>query len=324
MRAWSAGLVVAASLLVLAADGPPQAPRRMAVTFDDLPGPAASLVSNEVGALRDNTRRLLAAIRKHEIPVVGFVNEGKLFLEGETSKEVAARTAVLALWLDAGLELGNHTYSHFSLNTTPLEAFEQDVVDGETVTRGLLAERGAMLRYFRHPFLQVGLDLDKRRSAEAFLRERGYTVAPVTIDNDEYMYAAVFADARRRGDRKAAAKVGEDYLRYMDTVVGFAEEVALRLTGRAIPQVLLLHANALNADYFSRLARTLSGRGYRFITLEEALRDTAYSLPDTYAGRWGISWLHHWELTAGRKRSPSPDPPAWVTDAYQALSKEDS
>jgi len=86
----------------------------------------------------------------------------------------------------------------------------------------------------------------------------------------------------------------------------------------------LLHANALNADYFSRLARTLSGRGYRFITLEEALRDTAYSLPDTYVGRWGISWLHHWELTAGRKRSPSPDPPAWVTDAYQALRKEDS
>jgi peptidoglycan-N-acetylglucosamine deacetylase len=319
MQVLRTGVVVAASLLVLAADGPTQAPRRMAVTFDDLPGPPASLVSNDVGALRDNTRRLLAAIRKNAIPAVGFVNEGKLFLEGETSTEVAARTAVLSLWLDAGLELGNHTYSHKSLNTTPLEEFERDVVDGEPVTRGLLAERGARLRYFRHPFLQVGLDLDKRRAFEAFLQERGYTVAPVTIDNDEYMYAAVFADARRRGDRKAAAKVGEDYLRYMDTVVTFAEGVAQRLTGRAIPQVLLLHANALNAGYFGELARSLVRRGYRFITLEEALRDETYSLPDTYVGRWGISWLHHWEVSAGRPRSPSPDPPTWLLDAYAAL-----
>jgi peptidoglycan/xylan/chitin deacetylase (PgdA/CDA1 family) len=319
MRVLRTGMVVAASILLLAAGGPPQAVRRVAVTFDDLPGPAASLVSNEIGPLRDNTRRLLAAIRKHAIPAVGFVNEGKLFLEGETAAEVAARTAVLDLWLDAGLELGNHTYSHKSLNTTPLEEFERDVVEGETVTRGLLAGRGAGLRYFRHPFLQVGLDLDKRRDFEAFLRERGYTVAPVTIDNDEYMYAAVFADARRRGDRRTAARVGEDYLRYMDAVVAFAEEVALRLTGRAIPHVLLLHANALNADYFGKLARSIEGRGYRFITLEEALRDAVYSLPDTYVGRWGISWLHHWELTAGRPRSPSPDPPAWLLDAYAAL-----
>jgi peptidoglycan/xylan/chitin deacetylase (PgdA/CDA1 family) len=312
-------MMVAASLVVLGADGKMQPERRMAVTFDDLPGPPASLVSNDVGALRDTTRRLLASIKKHEIPAVGFVNEGKLFVEGETSTEVAVRTAILSLWLDAGLELGNHTYSHKSLNSTPLETFERDVVDGETVTRGLLAGHGAKLRYFRHPFLQVGLDLDKRRAFEAFLLERGYTVAPVTIDNDEYMYAAVFADARRRGDRKTAAKVGEDYLRYMDTVVTFDEEVAQRLTGRAIPHVLLLHANALNADYFGKLARSLVGRGYRFITLEEALRDEAYSLPDTYVGRWGISWLHHWEVTAGRPRSPSPDPPAWLLDAYAAL-----
>jgi hypothetical protein len=88
--------------------------------------------------------------------------------------------------------------------------------------------------------------------------------------------------------------------------------------GREIRQVLLLHANALNADCFSRLARCLEERGYRFIRLEEALEDEAYRQPDDYVGRWGISWLHHWELTAGRRRSPSPDPPEWVMKAYEA------
>ena len=105
------------------------------------------------------------------------------------------------MWVDAGHELGNHTYSHRSLNDTPLEEFEADVVRGEPVTRRLLEAQGRTLRYFRHPFLHVGLELDKRRAFEAFLDEHGYTVAPVTIDNDEYVYAAIYAAALRRGDR---------------------------------------------------------------------------------------------------------------------------
>ena len=109
-----------------------------------------------------------------------------------------------------------------------------------------------------------------------------------------------------------------DYLRYMDTVFAFVEDVSRRLMGREIRQILLLHANTLNADYFPRLARCLEGRSYRFIRLEEALEDEAYRQPDTYVGPWGISWLHRWELTAGRKRSPSPDPPEWILEAYEA------
>ena len=287
------------------------ADRAVAVTFDDLPATRHGSLAD----VRRITGDLLAHLDRLAIPATGFVNEIKLARPGEE----AERAALLEAWLDRGHDLGNHTYSHRSFNTTPLEEFQEDVVRGEMVTRRLLAERGSTLRYFRHPFLQVGLDLGKRRALETFLQEKGYRVAPVTIDNDEYMYAAVYADALRRGDRASARKVGRDYLRYMDSVVSFAQEVALRLTGREIPQILLLHANALNADHFGSLARSLRRGGYRFVTLEEALGDAVYDLPDTYVGRWGISWLHHWELTAGRERSPSPDPPSWLTDAYGAL-----
>jgi hypothetical protein len=74
-----------------------------------------------------------------------------------------------------------------------------------------------------------------------------------------------------------------------------------------------------HADYVDRLALNIEARGYRFISLEQALEDDAYRLPDTYVGDWGISWLHHWEITAGQKRAPSSDPPEWVMKAYQAL-----
>jgi hypothetical protein len=31
-----------------------------------------------------------------------------------------------------------------------------------------------------------------------------------------------------------------------------------------------------------------------------------------------LSWLHHSEVTDGGRRSPSPDPPAWVVKADEA------
>jgi peptidoglycan/xylan/chitin deacetylase (PgdA/CDA1 family) len=293
----------------------------VAVTFDDLPGTPGGLVSSDVAALRESTRKLLASIAEHRVPAVGFVNEGKILVDGEGPADAEARKGVLEMWVDAGLELGNHTYSHRDLNTTPLAEFQEDVVRGEPVTKGLLAEGGMKLRYFRHPFLHVGLELEKRRAFESFLADRGYTVAPVTIDNDEYVYAAVYAEARRREDRATAKAVAEDYLRYMEGVFAFVEDVSRRLLGREIRQVLLLHANTLNADHFGRLADSMKARGYAFVTLEEVLKDPAYGRPDTYVGRWGLSWLHHWELTEGRKRSPSPDPPAWVLKAYEARGR---
>ncbi len=295
------------------------AARAVAVTFDDLPGPRGGVVSNAPAALHDNAARLLAALRAHAVPAVGFVNERALVVEGEGLAEREARLGVLRLWLDAGMELGNHTYSHPDLNQKPLEDFEADLVRGEPTLLALLAPRGQRLRYFRHPMLHVGRELAKRQAFEAFLARRGYTIAPVTIDNDEYIYAAVYASALRRNDREAAQRIGADYLRYMESVFAFIEEVSRGLTGREIRQVLLLHANSLNADAFDSLARTMEARGYRFVTLDEALQDEAYRLPDTYVGEWGLSWLHHWELTAGRKRSPSPDPPDWIMSAYKAL-----
>jgi len=297
----------------------PVTPRSVAVTFDDLPAPRVAVVSNTPSGLRENTARLLGALEAHGVAAVGFVNEGKLVVPGEDLAARAARTDVLRMWLDAGMELGNHTYSHPDLNTTPLADFEEDLVRGEPTLVGLLSGRGQTLRYFRHPFLHVGLDLEKRQAFERFLAERGYTVAPVTVDNDDYIYAALYAKAMRRGDTELAGRIAADYLRYMESVFEFVEGVSQRLAGREIPQVLLLHANAVNADTFGRLAEMLKRRGYGFVTLEKALADDAYRLPDTYVGKWGISWLHHWEQAAGLKRSPSPNPPDWIMSAFKEL-----
>jgi peptidoglycan/xylan/chitin deacetylase (PgdA/CDA1 family) len=307
-------LLVAALLLAAMAIPRGRAVERtVAVTFDDLPATAAGAVANDVASLEDLTRRLLSAVRKYSIPAVGFVNEDKLFVNRAALGDVDRRVGILRMWLAAGVELGNHSYSHRDLNTIPLDAFQADVLRGELVTRSLLAAQGRTLRYFRHPFLHVGAELPKRRAFEAFLASHGYTVAPVTIDNDEFVYAAAYASALRRDDAAAAAKIGDDYLRYMEEVFAFFEDISRRVLGREIPQILLLHANSLNADRFGAVAEALVRRGYRFIPLTQALEDPAYRLPDEFVGAPSNSWFNHWEVTAGRPPIPTPAPPPWVT-----------
>lgn len=268
--------------------------RMVAVTFDDLP--VISLRSDVVSQ-RQITQKLLRAFRSNRVPVVGFVNENKLLSNGKLNQQ---RVAFLQMWLDAGLELGNHTFSHPDLHTTPLDVFEQDVIRGEKVTSQLLEAKGRKLRYFRHPFLHAGNSIEKKQEFERFLLARGYRIAPVTIDNSEWIFARAYENALLRGDKQMAKRVAEAYVPYMENKFAYFEQQSLALFGYEMKQVLLLHANALNADYFDKLARMIKSRGYEFITLDEALTDKAYTSPDTYAGRGGITWIHRWAITAGK------------------------
>ena len=289
--------------------------REVAITFDDLP--AVSVAKGDPASLAVFTDRLLLNFTSHQVPVIGFVNEGKLTVPGESLSELDARVGLLRRWTARGFELGNHTYSHRSLNDVPIEEFEADVVRGEPATTALLGSQGQRLRYFRHPFLHVGLQLEKRRAFEAWLGSRGYTVAPVTIDNDDYIFAAVYASALKAGDPERARRIAEAYLTYMEAVFTFAEGLSQELFGRAIRHVLLLHANELNADHAGRLFERMRARQYTFVPLSRALEDPAYGSADTYVGRWGISWMHHWEQAMGRPRTGAPDPPAWISEDYE-------
>lgn len=60
-------------------------------------------------------------------------------------------------------------------------------------------------------------------------------------------------------------------------------------------------------------------RGYRFITLEDALGDSAYSLPDTFVGEEGSGWLEHWAITQGKIPQGAPEMPQWVIDKTKEL-----
>ncbi len=290
-----------------------QSQREIAITIDDLPAGAADHMSGS--EILDMTTKLLTTLRDQKIPVVGFVNEKKLYKPGEVDDRIKA----LNMWLDYGFELGNHTFSHASLNRVGLKAWEEEIVRGETVTRMLLAQHKMQLRYFRHPYLDVGRDLKTRRQAEAFLVDRGYRIAPITMDAWDWMYAGVYEDARRRGDTALQQQLVSSYLSYTTAVFDYYEKFSKDLIGYEPKQIILLHGNWLEADHIGELLELLRKRGYKFISLQDALSDAAYSLPDEYVGEEGTNWIDHWAITRGHPPQNTPVFPQWVIDRSNAL-----
>jgi peptidoglycan/xylan/chitin deacetylase (PgdA/CDA1 family) len=291
----------------------PKLDRQVAVTIDDLPaGMADRLPAADITAL---TGKLLTTLRDQKIPVVGFVNEKKLYKPGEVDERIKA----LQMWLDYGFELGNHTFSHMSLNQVELKDWEDDVVQGESVTRMLLTQRKMKLRYFRHPYLDTGRDLATRRKAEEFLTQRGYRIAPITLDGWDWAFAGIYEDAKKRNDTAMLQQIVKDYLAYHDAVFAYTEQQSAKLVGYEPRQILLLHASNLEADHIGELLDVLRKRGYRFITLQEALSDPVYSLPDTYVGEEGTGWIDHWAITQGKIPQGAPVFPQWVIDRSKEL-----
>ena len=290
----------------------PAVDRQMAITFDDLHAQRAhALPEARISAINQHLVRLMS---DQGIPAIGFINENKLYVDGAVD---SSRVRLLELWLDAGLELGNHTFSHPDLHRVALNEFKQDLVRGEQISGELLAARGSALRYFRHPFLHTGLDLETKLAVEDFLAQRGYRVAPITIDNSEWIFARAYDEALDRKDEELQARLAREYVDYMMRLVRYYEGQSKELFDREIPQVLLLHANALNAHHLGELVVSLRQRGYRFIDLDEALKDPAYSSEDTYTGPGGLTWLHRWAITRDVDRSlfqGEPTTASWVQE----------
>lgn len=285
--------------------------KNIAITIDDLP---VVSTRTDIKNRQEITKKLLKHITDAKVPVIGFVNENKLFTDGKRDE---AQVGLLRMWLDAGLELGNHTYSHKSLNNLKLIDYQNEILKGETITRELLVARNQKLQYFRHPFLQTGTSLEVKADLDTFLKKHGYTIAPITFDDADYIFSRAYDNAFDRGDKKLMKQVGNAYVPYMEKKLEYWERQSESLFGRDISQTLLIHANFINSDYLDDLLRMFRRHGYKFVDLETALKDTAYLLPDKYTGPAGISWLHRWARDRGRQYIVPNEPkvPAFVMKA---------
>jgi peptidoglycan/xylan/chitin deacetylase (PgdA/CDA1 family) len=303
--------IAGALALALAALDAQTPPRRVAITIDD--GPVVNEMT-DLGNFQRITNGLVGSFQIEKVPVTMFLNERQLNVPGQRD----ARAAVLDQWLNAGLDLGNHMYSHPSANAVPVDQFLDDVVKGEVITRATLERHGKQLVWLRYPYLHSGTTAEIHQTIVDFLDRRKYRVAPVTVDYADYTFAGAYVRELRRGNIEVAEKIKQVYLDQVDVGFAYAERFSMELFGREIPQILLIHCNELNSVSLRDSIARMRKRGYMFIPLDEAMEDPAYARPDTFAGSGG-SWLSRSATVMGKKATPEtsaarPIVPKWITD----------
>jgi peptidoglycan/xylan/chitin deacetylase (PgdA/CDA1 family) len=293
---------MAFSAITMSKVGPPEALReaaarsspRVAITFDDLPwnGPGYS----DAG-IADLTDTLLSTLTARGVPATGLV----------TCRGIRDGAPIVGQWLDAGLELGNHSFTHRDLNSTPVAEWLEDVRRCDVALREVV---GGPVRWFRYPMLHQGDDRSVRDSVARTLKRWGYSNAHVTVDNSEWLLARAYDIAMLEGDGAEAAAIVRAYLDHLREAAGHFRDAGREKFGREVDHVLLLHANAIAARYIGEVVDGLVADGFTIASLEEVLSDPIYARVDDYVGPTGLSWIY-------RAAPLSPD------DAWDDVAEED-
>lgn len=259
---WIAALQIAIAAPLWAAE-----PFDVAITVDDLPvhgklPPGMSWLGIAETHLK--------TFKAHGVPeAFGFVNAAKLVNGGESA-------AVLDAWRAAGYPLGNHTYSHMNLEHAPsLAAWKADVVAGEPAVLSRMG--GADWRFLRLAFLNAGEN--RRDSAFAFLRERGYRIADVSVSFSDWAYTDAYARCVAKGDNIAIAAMKTHYLERVDDAIARMKQDSKQVYGRIIPQVLLTHMGGWSAVTLPDVMARLDAAGARYVSLAQVQTDPAYAQP---------------------------------------------
>jgi len=255
----------------------------VAITFDDLP------LNGELppGVTRLKIARDTIAVLKarHVPPTYGFVNAQKL--EGNADAADA-----LKVWV-ASEPIGSHTYGHIDLNANSVESFEREIAENEPVLE-LLVARDANWHWFRYPFLREGDTVEKRRAVRSYLESRGYRVAQVTLDWEDYLWNSSYARCVAKNDASAIEWLRSSYLQVQSSYLDLGRQLAQLVYGRDINHVLLLHLGAFSSTILPDALDLVEKKGFKLVTLEEAENDPVYQGDPDVGSKYGGTMLELW------------------------------
>jgi hypothetical protein len=194
---------------------------------------------------------------------------------------------MLARWNNAGQIIGNHTYSHLSMNEITEEQYEQDTLRNEK----LLQSYPNFKKIFRFPYLKEGDTVTKRDGFRKFLRVHGYEMGSVTIDASDW-YISERLEKRLAQDPNAdITPYKEYYLQHIWSRAQYYDNLAIELLGRSPNHTLLVHHNLLNALFLGDLIQMFNDKGWKVINADEAFQDSIFQItPDTLPAGESLIW----------------------------------
>jgi peptidoglycan/xylan/chitin deacetylase (PgdA/CDA1 family) len=240
----------------------------VAVTVDDLPRHGQDIPG--VSRLEIH-KELLQVLKRHHVPgVYGFVVGSELLTNPEDMDALKA-------WLQAGYPLGNHTYTHADAAKVSPEDFLASVVANESVLASLMGEDKAKTwKVLRYPYLHEGADLQGRALIRQVLAARGYRIAEVTVDFEDWAWNNPYARCLAKGSSRAVEVLADSYLDAALAHLRWSDDTARRLFGGPIRHILLLHVGAFDAHMAEKLLTAYEEAGVKWVTLDAALENAIY------------------------------------------------
>lgn len=228
------------------------AAKEVAITIDDLPF---------VGSSKNfHLDMIINSIKINEIPATGFIIAGQV---DSTNWEM------LHKFREAGLELGNHTVSHLNLNKVTSDRYIQEIAEADRILKPVLTKP----KYFRYPYLAMS-DGDKKSKVLDFLASKKYKIAPITIDSRDFVFNQLLVAVPQNERRKFLAVLKPCYLDFIwqQTLIAEASSRSAGKPDQA--QILLIHANLLNAYVLPDIINLYKQNGYSFVSLGGALKNS--------------------------------------------------
>lgn len=266
--------------------------KEVAITIDDLP--YVGFANNDAAKLkREEVRiwKIMQALIDNNVPATGFVIAGNI---------ENGQWELLEQLQQAGIVIGNHTYTHANLNAMSTDKYISNVEKADKILAPLMSSP----KYFRYPFLAEGRG-EKKQRVQDFLAANNYIIAPVTIDSKDFVFNARLYAMSYKVREKNLNRIKQQYLAYLASQIQKAERIA-KNKNQPIKQILLIHSNLLNSYCMEEIIAMFKKNGYRFISLSEALQQPVLGENSST----GNDIADSLDQTAGvSKIAPIDDPP---------------
>ncbi len=265
--------------------------RKIALTFDDLPG----LGPSGYWRPREISRTILRTLSDHQIQAAGFV-------VGEKIDDDLSNFVVIEDWASQGHILGNQTHADVDLNELSADEFLEHLADGQNYLRRLSRAFDFNYRYLRFPFLHQGNTKRSKNTVTKALYKADYKIAHVTVKTSDYRFNQFYVE--REGDPEKLSQLKLLYLEHIAQALDYAESQSEAVFGRNINHILWLRSCLATAQFLEDLITWLQDRGYQFISFPEALSDPAFQTEETYVGPLGLSFIDRVAASRGLPFDP--------------------
>lgn len=242
--------------------------------------------------------QLLETLRATDVQAVLFPAAGRV--------DSSEGLALVRAWGEAGHLIANHTYSHRNLNAALVlpEDFTADIGRADD----LLRDMPGWTAMFRFPYLKEGNDAAERDAVRTWLAHNGYQPAPPSIDASDWYYNRSYLEARERCSDCDLSPLKRAYVAHLLDRASYYDGLARKVLGRSPRHVLLLHSNAINAQWLGDVVAAFRDAGWKIVTPSHAYRDPMYATaPQTVPAGESIVWALAKERGLPGLRYPAED-----------------